>query len=158
MRAPGLSSIGVAPCDARLVRIAHVLSLSAALVLSGCCFTGGWHECDSSTHVGGCRGNHLEYCSRTGGSWSGEYEELIEYDCAADEVCIEPTPGQPACVLAPATQCDSSTAVGRCDGNIPVYCGAPNSWITDDYLIHLQECTNGWTCRVEEGHAGCMPP
>jgi hypothetical protein len=140
------------------VRITSTLTTIVSLVLAGCCITNGWHECDSSSHVGGCRGNHYEYCWRTSNPWSGEYEELIEGDCAADEVCFEPSPGLPGCVLAPATPCDEEVPFGRCDGNVPALCAPPNSWITDPYRIHGAACTNGWSCRLQDGYASCVPP
>ena len=105
------------------------------LAAESCCLTGGWHECDSATYVGGCRGNHLTMCLRTASPWSGEYEELIDMDCGAGEVCIEAYPGGPACVVAPARRCDPETHVGHCDGNTPVVCMSPNSWVTENFEI-----------------------
>ena len=146
------------PCEARGVRTSSILALIASLFTAGCCFGGGWNECDSSSHVGGCRGNHFAYCLRTSSPWTGEVEELMEGDCAADEVCVEPSPGMPGCVVAPATPCEQGQPGGRCDGDRPVLCMSPNSWITDSYLVHNAPCTNGWSCRVEEGYAACAPP
>lgn len=135
-----------------------VALVGAGAVLGGCCFTGGWHECDSSSHVGGCRGSHYEYCLRTSNPWSGESEELLEGECATGEVCVEASPGLPACVLAPSTPCSPDVPIGRCDGDVPVVCNTPNSWVTETYLVHGSPCTHGWTCQVEDGYAGCVPP
>lgn len=128
------------------------------VVLLSCCLTGGWHECDSSTYAGGCRGNRFTYCAATGGSWSGSYEELVEADCGEGYVCVEPSPGLPTCAIAPGLPCDPETYVGRCDGDTPVICGSTHSWITDDYEVHGSPCTNGWHCRVDDRWATCVPP
>lgn len=141
----------------RSVRTFLALWALSAFLLAGCCFGGGGRDCDSRSHVGGCRGDHYEYCLRTSDPWTGEHEELMEGDCAANEVCVESPVGFPACVVAPATRCAIDDHVGRCDGEVPVLCMSPNSWVTDTFVVHNAPCTDGWHCVVDDGHASCVP-
>lgn len=130
-------------------RLALALAVGAT-ALSAC----NAHECDPATYEGGCDGNRYSVCWRTANAWVGEQEELIERECAADEVCVESGPNAAACVLAPATRCDPSSHVGRCVGSTPVVCSAPASWLQEDYEIRGSPCDPA-PCVVTEAGAGC---
>lgn len=115
----------------------------------------GTHECDASTYVGGCDGQRYSVCFRSSGVWTGEVEELIEGECAADEVCVEEGRNAAGCVLAPATRCDPDQHVGRCAGATPVVCTSPTSWIDESYEVRGSPCGQGSLCIVSEAGAGC---
>jgi hypothetical protein len=137
-----------------LARVASGVVL--ALVSLSCCLTGGWHECDSSTYEGHCDGNRYSYCLWSGGSWSGEYEELLEGECAANEICVEPRPGAPVCIGATSRPCDPASFVERCEPTGVVRCSPPSSYVSETYEVWGPPCGAGSSCTVVDGHAACV--
>lgn len=137
--------------------VAAVCGAALATLASGCCLTGGWHECDSATYVGGCTGQHFSRCTWSSNPWGGVYEELVEGDCAEDEVCIASGPNAAGCVLAPGLPCDPDTHVGRCDGAVPVICAPPGDWTGVSYEGHGSPCLAGYACGLDGRHADCLP-
>jgi hypothetical protein len=131
------------------------LALALFAVLLGGCSCG--KKCDPETMPGSCDGEEMVYC-RDGRKSGFDFGSSLQHTpCMPGNVCRDFGGGQVGCVHLPATPCEIETYVGGCDGNAPLVCSAPSSFVTETWVIAAPACQRGQRCVETPQGGDCRP-
>ena len=132
------------------------LAVATLLMASGC--SCGEKRCDPAAGVAGsCDGDAMQFCQDER-HWGFDFGSHMQRSpCVPGNKCRDFGNGSVGCVHFPATPCDPQKYVGGCDGNQPLFCGGPSSFVTEEWVIANQPCAEGQRCVETPQGGDCKP-
>lgn len=120
------------------------------MLASGC-----GKRCDPAAFKARCDGNVMEFC-QSGEKYGIDFgTKVARTPCTTNNSCNDFGDGRLGCAHAPLTPCGPSTFKPTCDGDTPLTCTTPSSFVTETWVFAIP-CAEGQTCGGTQYGPECI--